>query len=290
MRLVARAVAGVLVLSAGCTCAAEIASDDGGVLPDGAVVGELDVGAGRDALVVGGCVMAACQTHLYACGNCADDDGDGLVDSDDPDCLGPCHNREDGFELGIPGGDSRPCALDCYYDQDEGPGNDQCTWDHRCDPLGPDPAPLCMPRDPPPADAMCPPTQPTACHDFCGPLTPNGCDCFGCCNLPAGSAQYVFIGSVDGSGAPTCDLASVGDPARCRPCTPVGDCLNDCGRCELCLGRTTLPAECTPQDGSSPDAGVGERCAPGVQVCGLPGEPDCPSGSYCVTGCCIYLG
>src|SRR5262245_36812903 len=43
------------------------------------------------------CHEIRCQTHLYECGNCKDDDGDGLVDLDDPDCLGPCQNSEKMF-------------------------------------------------------------------------------------------------------------------------------------------------------------------------------------------------
>jgi hypothetical protein len=245
-----------------------------------------------------------CQTHLYACGNCLDDDGDGMIDDRDPDCLGPCSNNEAGFHLMIPGGDSAPCQLDCYYDQDQGPGNDQCEWDHRCDPLEPDQNPLCMYSDPPPPSATCPAMQNTACHDFCGPLTPNGCDCFGCCELPAGSGSYVFIGTVDDADVGTCTLDLATDPAACHPCTPVGDCLNDCGECELCLGRTELPPDCIapppptdagmPRDGAPPPGDAGPpppaRCDPGVQACGLPSDPACPDGWYCLTGCCIFFG
>jgi hypothetical protein len=109
----------------------------------------------------------------------------------------------------------------------------------------------------------------------------------------------VWIGSVvDGTNEGTCTLDDVTDTSLCRPCTPVGDCFNDCGRCELCLGRETLPPECLgpppgtdggppPPDGSMWDGGVPARCDPGVQACGLPGDPACPSGFYCVTGCCV---
>jgi hypothetical protein len=232
----------------------------------------------------GGCAPVTCQGHLYACGNCGDDDGDGRTDWADPDCLGPCHNNESGFDLGIPGGDARPCALDCYFDQDEGSGNDQCLWDHRCDPLEPDPNPLCRYRSPPPPDANCPSTQTAACLDFCLRLTPNGCDCFGCCELPGGSGNWVFIGSVGTGGAGTCDLGHMTDPAACHPCTPTESCLNGCGPCELCLGRTELPPECF---GGGDDGGTpGPRCPDGVQPCGLEGDLPCPAEFYCITGCC----
>jgi hypothetical protein len=106
----------------------------------------------------------------------------------------------------------------------------------------------------------------------------------------------VFIGSVDGDGTPTCTLADAADPDRCHPCTPVEDCLNDCGPCELCLGRTELPPECFPHDTDGGTDGwtdgwtdgeiPGDRCSPGIQACGLPDDPPCPPDFYCITGCC----
>ncbi|MCC6528428.1 MAG: hypothetical protein IT373_37630, partial [Polyangiaceae bacterium] len=84
----------------------------------------------------GPCIVTQCTNQVYACGDCTDNDGDGLIDWADPDCLGPCSNNEEGFDLLIPGG-SNTCQLDCYYDSNSGSGNDSCYWDHRCDPLEP---------------------------------------------------------------------------------------------------------------------------------------------------------
>lgn len=240
-----------------------------------------------------------CQGHIYQCGNGIDDDGDGLIDDQDPDCLGPCSNNEGGFYLNIPGGDSAPCKLDCYFDQDQGSGNDDCRWDHRCDPKEPDTDPACAYQDPPPPSATCPAEQTAACADFCGPLVPNGCDCFGCCELPAGpggALEWVFIGSVDESGTPTCSLD---DLEGCHACTPVDACLNTCGRCELCLGRGVddRPDDCFPPP--APDGGTGsDGGTPSIDVCddpdrqdcGVPGLPACPDGQFCLTGCCTYFG
>ena len=242
-----------------------------------------------------------CQSHIYQCGNTIDDDGDGLVDELDPDCLGPCDNNETGLHLMIPGGDSAPCKLDCYFDQDQGPGNDYCEWDHRCDPLEPDLNPLCTYRDPPPPSAVCPDPQDDRCDDVCGPLVPNGCDCFGCCNLPSGGDRWVFIGSVDAAGIPTCTMDNVEDDDACHPCTPVANCLNTCEECELCLGKPTLPPSCFPPppdagpDGSIPDGGYDggipvPMCGTGEQACGVPGLPACPEFYYCLTGCCVFFG
>ncbi|MBN1773337.1 MAG: hypothetical protein JXB32_18895 [Deltaproteobacteria bacterium] len=284
-----------------------------GTLPDGTLPdGTLPDGIGPDGPIPdtgtdwgptpdGGFLEVTCQGHLYACGNLLDDDGDTLTDWEDGDCLGPCDNNEGGYYLEIPGGDSAPCKLDCYFDQDQGSGNDQCYWDHRCDPLEPDWNPACAFSDPPPPSATCPENQTVPCLDFCLPLVPNGCDCFGCCELPGGSGNWVFIGSLNGAGEPTCTLADGDDHERCHPCTPVEDCLNGCGPCELCLGRTELPPWCFPDD---PDGGTDaswpdgypdgwgdgdtppDRCAPGIQPCGLPGDDPCPAGYYCITGCC----
>ena len=265
-----------------------------GSLPDAALPGDGSVGADGGP---SGPIM--CQGHLYACGNLMDDDDDGLIDAMDPDCLGPCDNNEEGYALNIPGGDSAPCRLDCYFDQDQGSGNDRCEWDHRCDPLEPDLNPACAYSDPPPPSAQCPDPQDPTCEVVCGPLVPNGCDCFGCCNLSAGGDRWVFIGSVDLAGTPTCSLEVATDDAACHPCTPVAACLNPCGECELCLGRTELPPECIP--GTLPDGGMLDgggvdagppmpTCDDGRQACGVPGLPPCPTGAFCLTGCCVVFG
>lgn len=44
-----------------------------------------------------GCAIASCASKLFECGNCLDDDHDDLFDEEDPDCLGPCDNSENGF-------------------------------------------------------------------------------------------------------------------------------------------------------------------------------------------------
>src|SRR6185436_14059305 len=107
-------------------------------------------------------------------------------------------------------------------------------------------------------------TQSQLCLDYCGPLTPNGCDCFGCCELPAESGKYVWLGSdADGTGSGSCSIAFIDDPTKCEPCLPVAGCLNDCAHCELCLGKLTLPADCAP-DGGAGGSGGGQ-CPPDVQ-------------------------
>ncbi len=247
-------------------------------------------GAGTGGLPAHECQLSACQGKVYRCGDCRDNDGDGLIDSDDPECTGPCDDTEDSYYGGIPGQNNAPCRQDCYFDQDTGAGDDQCYWSHECDPYS------VAPDFPPSGDSHCAyqpdvkipgtdascqelsETQQGRCLDVCLPLTPNGCDCFGCCELPAQSGNYVWIGSST-QNVGTCDEAHLDDPTACHPCTQVTSCLNKCDACEVCVGRTTPLADC----GSSNPL----RCPNGYAACGQPGEPDCDLGYYCTTGCCV---
>ncbi|NUO49832.1 MAG: hypothetical protein HOV80_13335 [Polyangiaceae bacterium] len=231
------------------------------------------------------CQIATCQGKVYACGDCVDNDGDCHIDSADSQCLGPCDNTENSFFGGIPGQNNSPCKSDCYFDQDTGAGNDDCYWSHKCDPLEVAP-------NYPPEGSQCSynpnanipgyggscaqafQTQSAGCGDYCGPLTPNGCDCFGCCAIP-GAPTTVWLGSENPSGTGSCTLANVANPAMCKPCTQVPACLNTCDTCEICIGKPTLPPECTVQ-----------ICENGEQVCGQPGQDPCAAGYFCVTGCC----
>ncbi len=106
---------------------------DAGPAPDGGPTADAGGDGGWGMFPDGGCHPIACQGHIYACGDCMDNDGDGKIDAYDPDCLGPCDNNESGYGLMIPGGDPATCSRDCYYDQDSGSGNDDCNWDTRCE-------------------------------------------------------------------------------------------------------------------------------------------------------------
>lgn len=243
------------------------------------------------------CHVTACANHVYACGDCLDNDGDGLADMDDPDCLGPCHNSESMFFLQIPGANNAPCKQDCYFDQDSGSGNDGCYWSQECDSLEVppfyDPAGMVCAYDTtvstPGTGASCAElsqSQLPECHDTCGPLTPNGCDCFGCCEIPGGEGRFVWLGSMS-EGVPSCDLAHVNDPTRCRACTPVAACFNPCEECELCIGKTGLPDSCLcSAEGAKPETCGVQECPTGAPPCGLDCQAPCAEGYFCLTGCC----
>ena len=100
---------------------------DGGVADDGADDdGGDDVsdGAGDDADA--GPVACTAQSE-HACGNCIDDDRDGLIDGLDPQCQGPEDRLEDSFATGIPGDNQDPKKQECFFDGNSG----QCQV-HTC--------------------------------------------------------------------------------------------------------------------------------------------------------------
>jgi hypothetical protein len=294
---------------------------DGSVLPDGAPAND---GTNIDAPVNDGgpvqvsdagvtvhdpdggtwtCYPTTCASHLLQCGDCIDNDGDGLIDEHDPDCLGPCSNSEANLFGSVGGGTSSACNLNCYFNFGQGRGSG-CSWDHSCDPL----TPVAGCAYVPPAsrnaglNMACPDQQSAACLSSCEPLTPNGCDCFGCCQF---GTQFLYLGSRDSSGTPTCtiDAARAGDTTACHACTPVRDptthqfsCGNECSPCEVCIdGHMPDPSCYTTPDAATPtdvppgtDAGPppGMQCPTGIQPCGLPGQSPCAFGFYCITGCC----
>jgi hypothetical protein len=289
-----------LVLVGACGQTVEVGLDDASLTGAGGLAG---VGAGGSAGVGGGlqlggsgiagtgneagapgCVITTCRGQVYECGDCMDNaDGDGLIDSLDPDCFGPCDNDESGLGTGLSTSQAAACRQDCYFDGNNGAGNDKCEWSHACDPLS-------LPPDYPPSrEARCRYTgggitmgvdceglktsQEPACVEACKPLVPNGCDCFGCCELQRGSGQYRYIGK--GGGEQGCQRDKLDDFVSCPPCTPVGSCFNSCERCETCVSGVTSDPTCEPE----------AACPAGQKICG----PDntCGFGDYCVTGCCV---
>jgi hypothetical protein len=226
---------------------------------------------------------------MTQCSDGIDNDGDGLIDSADPECTGSADNDEGSFATGIPGDNVDACKQDCFFDGNSGMGDDGCQWQLQCDPLIKtgsctyDPSYVAKHAD------LCSTTasQSQKCIDNCRKYVPNGCDCFGCCAVP-GSTTAVRLSS-------TCTEKDLADPTKCSPCTQVTQCMNTCGRCELCVGKTTVPADCGYDAGTSPDAspppdsGYGNpACADGVS-CTTGAATTCPTGYGCVTGCCLPI-
>jgi hypothetical protein len=237
-------------------------------------------GGGLDAQGIG---QDAAGIGSAQCSNGIDDDGDGLTDYFDPECVGGLDDDESSFATGIPGDNIDACKQDCFFDGNSGAGDDGCDWQLKCDPLN--------------TNTKCPydadyvgkhatecsvsASQSQSCIDHCRPLVPNGCDCFGCCVVP--DVSHPIRLDV------TCTADQFGNPAKCPACTQVTQCANPCEHCELCVGKPTLPADCA----AAPDAGTpAPQCDEGWIPCG-PGTSTpvdgCPPNYGCITGCCTSL-
>jgi hypothetical protein len=217
-----------------------------------------------------------CTAEGAQCSNCVDDDGDMLVDGQDPECTGSLDNDEGSFATGIPGDNKDTKWQDCFFDGDSGAGNDKCRF-HTCCILGTGDGEACPVDDRFKASRDCP-AQTTECIEFCGGLTPPGCDCFGCCTIcdPQNPDQCYNV-YTNPAVAPNCSLDVIDDPTKCPTCTPNDECGTSCeGECVLCPGQTIddLPKTCGPTN----------EC-PGSTPCGSDG--DCVSGEYCLNSCCV---
>lgn len=220
--------------------------------------------AGSDGNTFAG---TSCIGGTTACTNCIDDDGDGKVDALDTECTGPLDNDEATFATGIPG-DNRDFCQDCFFDGNSGHGDDGCQYNTECL-YGREPAAA--------GGAACFRCEVSdRCRASCQQFTPNGCDCFGCCEVHAldGSVRNVRLGG-------SCSQGALDDPSQCEACVPTLDCYNDCGPCELCIGRPAPGPDCNP--GDTPPS----ECAPGLSACSP--ESPCPADQYCLTGCCVEV-
>jgi hypothetical protein len=208
----------------------------------------------------GGPVCPVMCNFGVECNDGIDNDGDGSIDGDDPECLAPCHNDEASTHHGFPdrGAD---CVEDCYWDGNIGVGDDGCYFRTQCDPLGPEAeigcnpgADFCAGLPPPDGD----------CLAACLPMTPPGCDCFGCCTIatPRGPVD-LWMADLD---------CTLDDLSGCLPCTQNQICVNPCDDpCEWCLGLTEVPPGCAEP---TCDAGpCSDHC-------------DCDDGFGCTLGCC----
>ncbi len=207
-----------------------------------------------------------CDGKIYQCGDAIDNDQDGKIDLNDPECITPCDDDETSFKTNLPG-QNNDCKQDCYFDSDSGAGNDQCEWNLKCDPENPGEQIGCA-YDP--DFGMCNLDMPQQCLDVCVPLVPNGCDCFGCCEI---AGTFVYLDS-------SADC-SIDDMSGCESCTFFPGCNNPCmpEACELCFGQS--PDEL-------PDGCDQPSCPPGVNWCLT--MADCEPDEFCQTGCCIPLG
>jgi len=269
----ARGIACVILttLAVGAGCGDDLARPpdaavDAGEIPDargardGALVLEVD-----DAGALLGCLPGPTQ-----CSNCVDDDRDGRFDGFDPGCSSAFDAREASFTSGVPGDHQESPRLDCFFDGNSVAGDDGCRV-HACCLLTTCPAAL------QPFDAARDCTPSARCVATCQRATVQGCDCFGCCRIADGAGATLRTVLVHPAIAPSCDEQSLGDPARCPPCTPAPTCARPCdpAACQLCPGQTAadLPPSCAAWS-----------CPGATAPCAFADQ--CAAGEACASGCC----
>ncbi|MCC6746631.1 MAG: hypothetical protein IT371_03170 [Deltaproteobacteria bacterium] len=275
---------------------------------------------GPDASITWG--EAGITVKAGQCSDGIDNDGDGRIDAQDPECSGPADNDESSYATGIPGDNMDGCKQDCFFDGNSGAGDDKCEWNLKCDKTGCPAVPnpqncgpgALLPKPCPYNEAYatnpngsinlnnCPATQKAECLQRCRRITPNGCDCFGCCAFPYNG------GTVSVMLTATCNPSVLGDPVKCPRCTQVAACLNPCDRCEVCVGKPAPDPSCFNRTdagtvvlkdsgtatgdggaGTTDGGGGSAPCPFGWLYCGPGGiDPNqCPARTYCVTGCCV---
>lgn len=236
------------------------------------------------------CGTAACQ-----CNDGIDNDGDGVTDLGDAECVSSWDNDEGSLATGISGDNRDGACQDCFFDGNSGSGDDGCRTPTSCilDGTAESGRGSCSKCE-----------QTDQCKNFCQAFTPNGCDCFGCCDVNlGGTIKHVLLEA-------GCDINGT-QLDNCTECVPSTTCVNTCGRCELCPGKSIddLPADCVPPPpvgsdggtGTGSDGGTGTgdggtttpppppyTCDDGGSVCGA-GLPECPSDSLCQFGCCVRI-
>jgi len=236
-------------------------------LGDAAVPNFVDIATNPD-----GTIEILCGSEPCACSDGLDNDGDGVTDGADSECTGPFDNDESTFATGIPGDNRDPKWQDCFFDGNSGAGDDGCRYHSDC-----------LTGDLPEDDPDCVVTK--ECQDYCEPLTPPGCDCFGCCDVTTedGETVHILVGE-------SCSLANIDDEKACPRCEPTSVCANECGECEICIGKTVedLPDSCWPDPpttgaGGGPSSGAGggpSSGAGGGPSSGAGGStPNTPSGA-----------
>ncbi len=228
-----------------------------------------------------------CNGVPCQCNDGIDNDNDGVTDLGDPECVSSWDNDEGSLATGISGDNRDEACQDCFFDGNSGSGNDGCRLPTSC---------LLEGNNSSGRGSCSSCEQTDKCKNFCQAFTPNGCDCFGCCDVNlGGTIKHVLLEA-------GCDINGT-ELSNCTQCVPSVSCVNTCGRCELCPGKTVadLPADCgsptPPADGGTvpgTDGGTPPpppppyTCDNGGTVCGA-GLPACAAGSLCQFGCCVLV-
>src|SRR5204863_6684485 len=98
-----------LMLVPGCGNSVNALSDGGG-----------GAGASNGGSTGAGGTGAKIPVGQTQCSDGIDNDGDGKIDYNDPECVGPLDNDEGTYATGIPGDNVDACKQDCFFDGNSG--------------------------------------------------------------------------------------------------------------------------------------------------------------------------
>ena len=228
------------VMVPGCGNSVPALSSDGGVGSGGTTGGFGGFGGGIKIPI--GMPSAATASTTTATGK---------VDYNDPECVGPLDNDESSFATGIPGDNIDACKQDCFFDGNSGMGDDGCDWQLKCDPRTNNAA---LPVRRAPTRSR---TRPSVRCPRRSRASASTAAASWCRTAAIASAAARSRAPRRPSGwRRTCTAADFGDPTKCPPCTQVTQCIVPCERCEVCIGKPTIPADCNPYDGGVPDGGT----------------------------------
>jgi hypothetical protein len=107
-------------------------SGDGASSGNGSLGGTAGTGGPNGGAAGVGGSIGKIPIGTTQCSDGKDNDGDGLIDSRDPECTGPLDNDEGSFATGIPGDNVDPKWQDCFFDGNSGGGDDGCRYSTGC--------------------------------------------------------------------------------------------------------------------------------------------------------------
>ncbi|HVW23794.1 MAG TPA: hypothetical protein VHC69_00390 [Polyangiaceae bacterium] len=235
---------------------------------------------GKGAPASHGAKANYCPASGCACSDGIDNDGDGLVDAADPECVGAEDNDEATFATGMPGDNRDPKWQDCFFDGNSGAGDDRCRY-----PTG------CLTGAIPQTDPSCAITQ--YCLDHCAAFAPKNCDCFGCCTVPFGPDTVDSgAGTVDIVLTKTCTAAKLDDTTACPRCVKSTTCepptnpppTNPPPTNPPPTSTTPPPTNPPPTSTTPPENPPPPTCADGSPICS--DMQPCVQSLVCVSGCC----
>ena len=215
------------------------------------------------------------------CSDGIDNDGDGKIDYDDPECVGPLDNDESSFATGIPGDNVDACKQDCFFDGNSGMGDDGCQWQLKCDPMSTNArVPVRSGLRRPARDRVL--GVGVAVADVHRQLPEAGAERLRLLRLLRGPGRV----DADPAGRRPAPPTDFGDPTKCPPCTQVTQCMTPCGHCELlhrqgdAARRLHAPTAARPTPARPATSRAGSTAS--IRRCAR-------TDTGCVTGCCRPL-